>query len=96
MPLKKVRFGSKAKAIYTSQFIIKPHVHNVLLYRFKLELLDGMISSSLSMDACVGDVCTGRIVLLDESISPLPQCYSNGSISWIKLPGKIHKSFFKT
>ncbi len=58
-----------------------------MLYRYKLELFNDKISSSLSLDACVGGICTGRIVVLNEAISPLPQCYSNGTITWRKLPG---------
>ncbi|XP_071798137.1 uncharacterized protein [Asterias amurensis] len=87
----KLQFGNWKYSKSLSQLDIgvdkEVTIGNFVSLIFKLELLDGMLSSSLSMDACVGDVCTGRIVLLDESISPLPQCYSNGTISWRKLPG---------
>ncbi|XP_033637723.1 uncharacterized protein LOC117298529 [Asterias rubens] len=87
----KLQFGNWEYSKSLSQLDIgvdkEVTIGNFVSLIFKLELSDGKISSSLSMDACVGDVCTGRIVLLDESISPLPQCYSNGSISWRKLPG---------
>ncbi|XP_033637389.1 uncharacterized protein LOC117298318 isoform X2 [Asterias rubens] len=86
----KLQFGNWKYSKSLSQLDIgvdkEVTIGNFVSLIFKLELFDGNISSSLYMDVCVGDVCTGRIVLLDESISPLPQCYSNGSISWRKLP----------
>ncbi|XP_038062441.1 uncharacterized protein LOC119732930 [Patiria miniata] len=62
-------------------------IGNFVMLRYTLELIDGEISMSLSIDACIDGQCTGQLMILDGAVSPLPMCYPNGTISWKNLPG---------
>ncbi|XP_038050876.1 uncharacterized protein LOC119724026 [Patiria miniata] len=62
-------------------------IGNFVMIRYTLELTDGEIATSLSIDACIDDHCTGNIIVLDGAVSQLPFCYPNGTISWNNIIG---------
>ncbi|XP_022103294.1 uncharacterized protein LOC110986022 [Acanthaster planci] len=62
-------------------------IGNFVKLRYTLGLANGEISVSLSLDACIDGNCTGEIRILDDTVSPLPMCHTNGTISWNTLPG---------
>ncbi|XP_038050728.1 uncharacterized protein LOC119723897 [Patiria miniata] len=62
-------------------------IGNFITLGYTLALMDGQISVSLSIDACIDSHCTGQLMILDGALSPLPMCFPNGTISWKNLPG---------
>ncbi|XP_072034096.1 uncharacterized protein [Amphiura filiformis] len=70
-------------------------IGNVFNFRWSLEIAEGMLTTSVGFEACTFTGCSGHITLLNESSTPLPHCYPNGTATWNNFPMLTTDSFFE-
>ncbi|XP_072033446.1 LOW QUALITY PROTEIN: uncharacterized protein [Amphiura filiformis] len=99
--LGKIVFGfenwSYKRSVTNADFGISQEIAigNVFNFRWSLEVTEGMLIVSMGFEVCTFTECSGHISFLDESLTPLPHCYPNGTATWNTLPVATTDSFFE-